>query len=152
MGKKRRSVSLDEDVAELVEAHDSLNFSGLVNQFARRYFEAGSDTDEALRLRLEHIERQIEETEEELDALRAERDRIEEQLADRREEVDEAVEEFLQTVDPGPRFDLSPENPAVRNYASKAGVTPERFVETVEEAKQNQPSQQPTLADGGSRR
>jgi len=135
VGKTRKSVTIDDDLAELIDQRDDLNFSAFVNELTRDYFTSGESTDRALELKLQHIEREIEETKEELDRLRNERNRIEELIEERRDRQEPVVEELRRIADQSPTFDLHEDNDAVQQKAAKAGMTPSELVERVREAK-----------------
>lgn len=136
MGKKRRSFSIDEDVYEQL-ADRELNGSAVVNRFLREYFVGGDAGSVALQMRLQDIEREIEHTRSEqerlsarLDRLQREREQVEEQIDGKRNKVQNVVEEARATI--GERTD--PDNPAVQNWARKAGMDPREFVEALQHA------------------
>jgi len=130
MGKKVKSVSLDEDVAEAADADDSLNLSALVNDFLQSYFTTGDTHRSAIETRLEQVEQEIAETRETLDGLRREKERLETLL-----EQEEAEREPLKQkcVELFHERDVDPTNPGVENWAVKMGMTPKQLLERVPE-------------------
>lgn len=133
-GKRRRTVSLDEPNDRYLEDPD-LNASGLINSLVSHFRRKGRIVDVALGMRLEQTKQEIEDTEAEiarlqsrLSELESERDRLEAKLRDMEDRQEEAIDEFL-NLSGGPELD--PENPAVKNYAQKANMTPQRFIEEV---------------------
>lgn len=130
MGKRIKSVSIDEDIAEAVDSDDSLNLSALVNQFLKNYFTTGDTHRSAIELRLEQIETEIEETEEKLDGLRRERERLETLLEREKAELEPLRQK---AVDLFYGRGLEPTNPGVENWAVKMGMTPEELLDKVSE-------------------
>lgn len=130
MGKKVKSVSLDEDVAEAADADDSLNLSALVNDFLQSYFTTGDTHRSAIETRLEQVEEEIAETRETLDGLRREKERLETLL-----EKEEAEREPLKQkcVELFHERDVAPTNPGVENWAVKMGMTPQELLDAVPE-------------------
>lgn len=135
MGKSRRTVSLDESHNAWLEDPDR-NASGLINDLIEHYRRRGRTEDVALGMRFEHLKGEIKrleerraEIEEELSNKRTERDRIAEKLEVKETRIEDAVEDFL-ALNGNP--DHEPDNPAVKNYANKAGLVPEDFIEKVE--------------------
>jgi len=128
--KKVKSVSVDEDIAEAVDSDDSINLSGLVNEFLKSYFTSGESHRSAIQTRLDQIEEEIDETQDRLDQLRKERQRLEELL-----EQEEAELEPMRRkcVDLFYGRDVEPDNPGVENWAVKMGMTPKQLLESVPE-------------------
>lgn len=130
MGKKVKSVSLDPDVAEAVDADDSLNLSALVNEFLESYFTTGESHRSAIETRLRQVEEEIADTKDDLDRLQKERERLEKLLdqheAEREPMREKCVELFHDRA-------VDPDNPGVENWALKMGMTPDELLETVPE-------------------
>jgi predicted nucleic acid-binding Zn-ribbon protein len=134
MGKRPRSFSIDEEIAELLSSNNDLNASAAVNSFLREYVASGRGEEAALEVRLEQLDEQISEQERKLTKLKRERQRIEASLDSRRKELDEELLTMEKKVQNN-KFDpsnIQPENPAIQNRASNAGVSVERFVDRLE--------------------
>jgi len=141
MSKKRKTFSLDRDIHSQLTDREQLNASAVVNELLRQYLVQGNGQDVGLRMRLKDIDREIEQKQSEIgrieaqiDRLQQEREDIQAQIQQRREEGIEEVQEFAEKIQDG-MFDtenLTEDNPAVENFATKAGLTPERFIEKVQ--------------------
>lgn len=132
--KDRRSISIDSELNDRLNNTD-LNASAVINRFLREYFVGGDTASVATKLRLQDIEREIDSTQDEinrlqnrLQRLRQEREKIEKQMEREREETKQVVEEARDVI--GSNMD-NPDNPAVQNWADKANMTPEEFVEVL---------------------
>jgi len=134
MPKKPRSFSIDEDVAEILSDRDDVNASAAVNKFLREFLTSGRGAEAALEVRLSQLDEEIADTEKQLERLQRERDRIEERLRQNKSELTEQVNEVANMVNEGgfPAENIDPENPAIQNWASEAGVPAERFVDELE--------------------
>ncbi len=140
MGKKRKTFSLDEDVQQELTNRDHLNASSLANEFFRQYLFQGESQDAALHMRKNDIDRQIENTRQEishleskLERLQDEREQVKDMIRERRREGYEEIEDAVETIQESPNFSLSVDNPAIQQWAQKANMTPERFVSEVED-------------------
>lgn len=146
VSKKRRSVSLDEHVAEEIE-DDSAEFSPLVNKWAEDYYHEGK--------RPIMQEQRVEEMIDEIDRREAELDEMYEATKEMfschretlRESLGEAAEEeqlekvYKEMTDWKPHTLSSvdgfenqgvprdPENPAIRHRAKRLGLSPEDLVD-----------------------
>lgn len=141
VGKKRRSFSLDEDLKRQLDKRENLNASAVVNELLRQYLAQGEAQDIGLRMRQKDIEREIEDVNVEISRLESRReelkreyDEIQSQIDQRRQEGVEEIAEVVDRIEAGswPRESLAPDNPAVQNWATKASMTPERFIREVE--------------------
>lgn len=132
--KKPRSFSIDEDVAEILTDRDDVNASAAVNKFLREFLTSGRGAEAALEVRLSQLDEEIAETEKQLERLERERERIEDRLRQNQSELSEQVNEVVNMVENGgfPVENLDPDNPAIQNWASDAGVPAERFVDEIE--------------------
>lgn len=132
--KKPRSFSIDEDVAEILSDRDDVNPSAAVNKFLREYLTSGRGAEAALEVRLSQLDEEIAEKEKELERLRRERERIDDRLRQNKSELTEQVNEVANMVTEGgfPVENIDPENPAIQNWASDAGVPAERFVDELQ--------------------
>ena len=145
MPKKPRSFSIDENVAEILTDRDDVNASAAVNKFLREFLTSGRGAEAALEVRLSQLDEEISETEKQLERLKRERDRIEDRLRQNQSELTEQVNEVVNMVENGgfPVENIDPENPAIQNWASDAGVPAERFVDEIESK---------VMTDGGTDR
>jgi septal ring factor EnvC (AmiA/AmiB activator) len=145
MPKQPRSFSIDEDVAEILSDRDDVNPSAAVNKFLREYLTSGRGAEAALEVRLSQLDEEIAEKEKELERLRRERERIDDRLRQNKSELTEQVNEVANMVTEGgfPVENIDPDNPAIQNWASEAGVPAERFVDEL---------QAKVMTDGGTDR
>jgi len=141
MSKKRKTVSIDEDVHDSLTSREHLNASSIVNELLRQYLFQGESQDAALHMRKRDLEKQIEDTRQEIahleskiERLQDEKENVNQMIQDRRREGLEEISEFAETVRSGDfNGELEPDNPAIKNYAQNANMTPERFISEVEE-------------------
>lgn len=141
MSKKRKSVSLDESVANEIDRRSHLNFSALVNDLVQEYLaggKTGSLRESVLEVRLERIERQIEEKQEQIEHLREERDYLEDMLAQEDTQSDSLIEEIPDGVLHISDDKLNAENEAIITQAQKMNRTPAELVEAIEEHRNSQ--------------
>ena len=131
--KKRKAVSLDPVNHEFLSNQD--NASALVNRLVDEYRTGGQKEDILRKYRLEQeraeresLRRQLELKEEMIDELEstmtAEERQVARIVADAVENIDDDVTE--------------PSNPAIKNWASKAGLTAEEFAERLEGARDDE--------------
>lgn len=136
MSKRRKSVTIDEHLADEVDRRSEINFSGLVNDLLDSYLSEGNSFDSmkaALTVRLDRIESEIEQKEKQLNQLREEREKIEELIEEQEKKCDPQLEEALNVLQNTPKEKLYRENEAVKNWARKIGIPPEKLVEKVKE-------------------
>jgi predicted nuclease with TOPRIM domain len=134
MSKKPRSFSIDEDIDKLLSNKKELNASAAVNTFLREYVNSGKGEEAALEIRLQQIDTEISDLESKLTKKRRERDRIETQLEARQSELNKMLD-FVETKiekEEFPQAGIKPDNPAIQNWASEAGVTTQRFITKLE--------------------
>jgi len=143
--KKRRSVSLDEEVDEILK--NNPNASHLVNSLVREYEFAGSSREAALNKKIAEKESELEQARREKTRYESKIDRLErdiEQLRDKLHGLTEAekkaVKEVVRMCQPdekGRRViksdQLHAENEAILMRANNVGMSAERFVKEVEE-------------------
>lgn len=129
--KEPRSFSIDEDIDEMLADRDDLNASAAVNAFLREYVATGRGEEAALEVRLDQLDEEISDLQRQLDQKKRERERIEHRLEERRSDLEAQLTTVEQKVRAGefPRDNVDEENPAIQNWASKAGVEPKRFVD-----------------------
>lgn len=140
MSKKRKTFSLDEEVQEELAERDHLNASSLANEFFRQYLFQGEDTDAALQMRKKDLDREIETLRQEqahieskIERKQDERENVKDMIRQRRLEGHKEIQDFVDNVLNNPDEQLDVDNPAVKNYAQKANMTPQRFITEVEE-------------------
>lgn len=140
--KKRRSFSIDEDVASQLTDRENLNASGVVNELLRQYLAQGESADAGLQMRLKDLDREIDQlktekgrVETKIERKKREREDVRRQIEQRREKGREHIDAFVEKVltQGFPKENLKASNPAVKNYATKASMTPEKFIELVRE-------------------
>jgi predicted nucleic acid-binding Zn-ribbon protein len=130
MGSDKVSVRVDSDTSRRLDRSE-VNTSGLVRSLLQHYFRT-TDTVEAglekqladLQDQLRALEREKSDIEQRIEDTRREIDQVEHRLKQRRENVPDEVTEFADRIRDG-KFKLSnlePDNPAVENYAQKAGI------------------------------
>jgi chromosome segregation ATPase len=134
MSKKPRSISIDEDLDERLRERN-VNVSAVINEFLREYFVGGDAKSVAKQLRLQDIEREIEDAQSERDRLarrierlRKERSKIEKEMEENKSERRDTLVEFYE------EFGMVEEvNPVVEAWADKVEMEPKRFVEELTE-------------------
>lgn len=141
--KRRRSVSVDEEVDEILK--DNPNASALVNALVREYEFVGSSRKAALQKKIADKESELQTTRSKKARLESKIDRLEREITDLRDRVhglseDERkavreVVELCQPDDDGRRQitddQLHAENDVITLRASKVGMDADRFVEEV---------------------
>lgn len=133
MAKERKTVSMDETLAEEIDRRPELNLSGVVEDFLRGYLSYGDKTSAALEARLEALERQREQLKTELDDVEAEMEEVRTLLEEQREAEshhDEVLDELAEKFPDGDQ--LTADNPAVRNWANKLDRRPTELVDEIE--------------------
>lgn len=132
MGKTRKNISIDSELAEIVDSREEFNLSGFVNACLEQHFaQAGatSPAETAMRARLEELEAELEDLEREQHRIREKRNEIEEQLEEESDSEHELIEQARETLSSVPR---EPDNPAIQNWAGKLGITPEQLIDELE--------------------
>lgn len=135
--KERKSFSLDGDVVE--ELDEVGNASKVVNDLLNEYFRGGRDGPIALEVKLQEVERRLNEAMDERDSinrrierLRRQKQQVEEELERREDERTERVREAAEYV-----AGKDPDNPAVQNWAEKVGMAPRDLLREVEQLPEN---------------
>lgn len=134
MSKQPRSFSIDEDVNKILTDRDDLNASAAVNSFLREYVASGKGEEAALEIRLQQLDDEISELEQEKQQKERERDRIEAQLESRRSDLNKTLDYVEKKInnEEFPRQNIEQDNPAIQKWASESGVSTQRFVEQLE--------------------
>lgn len=143
--KRRRSVSLDEDVDAVLADHP--NASALVNELVEQYGYVGKAREAALNKRIAEKESELKELREKKGRVEARIDELEREITQLRDDLHslsveerQQVREVVELCEPdenGRRAldpeRLTPENEVVELRAGEAGMKPEKFVEEVRE-------------------
>jgi len=143
--KKRRSVSLSEEVDEVLKNHP--NASALVESLVEEYEYVGSSREAALSKRIAEKEAELREVREKKARITSREEQIEREITqlrddlhglstEERKEVREVVD-LCQPDENGRRRlepdDLTPDNQVIELRASNAGMDPEKFIEEVKD-------------------
>lgn len=104
MSKDRRTITLSKEANSYL-SQESVNASGLIDRLVRQYMNTGKTEDAVRSAELEQQVRQ--------------------DMA-----IEEAANVLLRDRE---AYQLTPGNPAVRNHASKAGMSPAGLIEALEE-------------------
>lgn len=129
MGKTRKTITIDDELARLVDNHPEFNLSGFVNQCLEQHFAGegpGSPEMAALRAELEQIEVEIQEAKQRQERLRDKRAAIEEQLTETEDDTPELWDQAVTALSTTPR---DPDNPAIQTWAGKLGMTADQLCE-----------------------
>lgn len=133
MTKVRKSITISPELAQLVDDHDEFNLSGFCERALEEYFAGGSAAapeQAALQAELERLEEDIELKEMEQSKLRSRREEIESRL----EELNstDEIEGLAQAAEQLEGTPKDPTNPAIKNWASKLGITGEQLCDRLE--------------------
>jgi len=134
MGKKRKSISIDESLARKIDQRHEINFSSLVNDLVKHYFAGDAtshQTKTALEVQLQHVQDEIEQKEERLRQLRKREEELKQLIEEHEDQQDPLVEKALEVLQDLPDDKLHAENDAVINWASKIEISPAKLVELV---------------------
>lgn len=135
MSKKRRTVSIDEEVDEYLDS-DEVNASALVNQLVKNHATAGGGEQAMLELRKEQLQSEMQSKENELQQKREEYRGVLDRLSEYEDETEEIIAEAADVLEGIPLDEGAYENPGVKNWAGKAGLSVEKFVEHLREYRQ----------------
>ena len=133
MGKTRKTITIDSELAEIVDRRDEFNLSGFVNVCLEQHFSADGATSPqktALKAKLEQIEDELEDAERKRERLRSRREEIEDELEDVEDDEPELLMQARDKLDNTPK---DPDNPAIQNWASKLGMPSEELVKELQE-------------------
>lgn len=144
MGREKPILSfrVDSDLKEQLDSDENLNTSGLMRSLLESYLLAGDAVEVGLERRLNDKQNELErkriklaQVESEIEGLEHEVDDIREKIKQRRESTPEEVVAFAEKVRGGQfrEEQLVVDNPAVENWARKAGISGEEFVRLVED-------------------
>lgn len=127
--KRRRSVTIDDDVDREVDARSDLNFSALVNDLLGQYFATGGDEKTAELLRAERLREEAGQLRDEADVKERQAKAIEDTVRERQKERQGEVEEAVDRLQNVP---AQPDNPAVEAVADDVGMDPAELAAVVE--------------------
>jgi len=141
--KRRRSVSVDEEVDEILK--NNPNASALVNSLVKEYEFVGSSRKAALKKKIADKEAELQNTRTKKARLESKIDRLEREIDDLRDRVHglsdderQVVKELVEMCEPDEKGrrtitddQLHAENEAITLRASKVGMDAERLVEEV---------------------
>jgi septal ring factor EnvC (AmiA/AmiB activator) len=131
MGKTRKTITIDSELAEIVDERDEFNLSGFVNACLEQHF-AGDDVttpkQSAVQAQIEEIEEELDEAEQKRERLRKKRERLESKMEDMEDEP-ELMAQAREKLKHTPK---DPDNPAVQNWASKLGIASDELVSKLE--------------------
>lgn len=135
------SIRVDRATKEQLDTEEHVNTSSVVRDLINAFLLRGDAVEVGLERRIEHerkkLERlrlQREQITTDIESVEHEIETLEQLLSNRRRSTPEEVIEFVEGVNSG-RFSagqLDPDNEALKNWASKAGLPPERFISEVE--------------------
>jgi septal ring factor EnvC (AmiA/AmiB activator) len=119
-----------------------LNKSAVMRDLADKYARTG-DTEEAALLvereqkedRLRELQREKSDLESDIDRVEREIDRLDRRIEQRRENTSDEAKEIADRIESGTfrKSQLTEDNPAVINWAQKAGLDPDTFIFEVRE-------------------
>jgi len=133
MAKTRKTITIDSELAELVDRRDEFNLSGFVNVCLEQHFSADGATSPqatALKAKLEQIEEELDDTERKRERLRSRRQEIESELEDVEDDEPELLAQARDVLENAPK---EPDNPAIQNWASKLGMPSDELLKRLEE-------------------
>lgn len=129
MSKDTTSMSLEDDVLSYLQ-QDSVNASGLVEQLVRNHIAGPGGDQEILRMRKQQIESELQSLSEREHQLENELELINSRLESQEEKRERIFAQAINTLDPVTLHDI---NPAITNWAEKAGMDPESFLDELRE-------------------
>ena len=129
MSKHRRTVTLDPEVDEFLDTAE-VNASALVNKLVKNHHSAAGDQQAMLSLRAQQLRSDIEELESRLETKQDELERVEARLDAVEDDRDAILRDAAETI---PRAVRTPDNPAVQSWAEKADLTPEAFLDRLDD-------------------
>lgn len=129
MSKERLSATVDPDVQEFLDM-PGRNKSETINEAVKQYMKANSSDKAMLRLRKEQLESDISNLKSQLREKENELNRVDEKLGEHKSETEQVITDAREKF---AGHELDPEDPAVRNYASKADLPVSEFIERVQE-------------------
>jgi DNA repair exonuclease SbcCD ATPase subunit len=132
MSKTRKTITVDAELARLVDNRDEFNLSGFVNRCLEQHFGgqiAATPEKAALKAELEELEEELADLDQKRQRLRDERQDIEQRLDEQAEQEPELLDQARTKLQGTPR---DPDNPAVQNWAGKLGIPADQLINELE--------------------
>jgi len=126
--KKRTSITIDQEVYEFLQ-QGQINQSGLINELVQRYRESKDRDVAALEQQRERLIEEAEELEERAETKRQHAANLEELIAEAKEHKQTDVDRAREALE---HTDKEPDNPAIKRWAEKLGMTPEKLINVLE--------------------
>jgi len=129
MAKTRKTITIDSELAEIVDRRDEFNLSGFVNVCLEQHFShdgATSPKKTALKAKLEQIEDELEDAERKRERLHSRREEIEAELEDVEDDEPELLAQARDVLENAPK---DPENEAIKTNAEKLDMTPQELID-----------------------
>jgi len=131
MSKERRTVSLPPEVDGYL-SQEGVNASELVSRLVK--LEMGDDVvnDQLIKMRMQMEKDRYEDAAQKAKGHLQRYNQLKERLEVEHEQQQDIIQDAVDALD-GSR--LTPDNPAVKNWAEKAGITPEELIQEVTDAR-----------------
>lgn len=142
MTDEKITFRVDGSTKQQLDTYEHLNVSSLMRSLTENYVHLGDTVEVSLQRKLKDKENKLDRKRLEKQGLENDIERIEREIEDiqqkikeRREQTPESVIEFAEKIKAGrfPQDKLDADNPAVKNYAQKAGLPPTQFINKVQE-------------------
>lgn len=128
MTKKRTSISVDPDVYQFLQQPE-INQSQLIQELVREYRENEKRQVAALELRLRQLEEDAENLEQRAQNKRQQAKEVAALLDDAQEAENEQLQEAREALSGINLQRVSPDNPAIENWASKLDMEPTALID-----------------------
>jgi post-segregation antitoxin (ccd killing protein) len=129
--KKRTSITIDEEVYEYLKQSE-INQSGLINELVKEYKRNDKRRVAALETRYQELIGDAEEAAARAERKYAEAEEVQELLEEARKGNVNGIEAATDALSEIPDERLTPENPAVQNWADKLGITATQLVQQLQ--------------------
>lgn len=129
--KKRTSITIDEEVYEYLKQSE-INQSGLINELVKEYKRNDKRRVAALETRYQELIGDAEEAAARAERKYAEAEEVQELLEEARKGKVNGIEAATDALSEIPDERLTPENPAVQNWADKLGITATQLVQQLQ--------------------
>lgn len=135
------SVRIDPETKDRLDDRDDLNLSGLMRGMLDDYLRVGDSVEVALEKRRQEKQEELNELqlrktelENQIAQVERELEDIQDKIQSRRNSEPEQVIEFAEKINSGQfsHDQLEVDNPALQNWAQKAGIAPKQFIRKVE--------------------
>lgn len=133
--KTRRTVSLDEEVDEYLD-NDEVNASALVNQLVKNHVTSGGDERAMLELRREQLKSEVQSAENTAEQKRSELETVNEKLSEYEDDIQQVLDEAADVLEGITLDEDAYDNPGVENWADKADLPVDEFVERLRERRE----------------